>query len=115
MKTVFEHIEHIKDKPHHIRKNIAFATAAGATALIAFVWLAASVSTGVFALKPTSFADIANQKEAVEVVGPGNGSENLAGAAAALGPKDTPPRIQIVDTASSTRPGKKPEQTTIPF
>ena len=115
MKTVFEHIEHIKGKPHHIRKSIAFGTAAGGTALIAFVWLVASVSTGRFALKPTSFADIANQQESVEVVGPESSSENLAGVAAALGSKDTTPRIQIVDTASSTRPVKKPEQTTIPF
>ena len=115
MKTVFEHIEHIKGKPHHIRKNIAFATAMGGTALIAFVWLVGNVSAGTFALKPTSFADIVNQKGTVEIVGPENGPENLAGAAAALDSKDTTPRIQIVDTASSTRPVKKAEQTTIPF
>src|SRR3989344_6676324 len=112
MKTVFEHIEHIKGKPHHIRKNIAFATAMGGTALIAFIWLVGNVSAGTFALKPTSFADIANQKGTIETVSP-NGSENLAGAAAAFESKDTTPRIQIVDTASSTRPAKKPEQTTI--
>ena len=114
MKTVFEHIEHIKGKPHHIRKNIAFATAMGGTALIAFVWLVGNVSAGTFALKPTSFADLAGQQPTVETVSP-NANSGIAGAAAALDSKDTTPRIQIVDTASSTRPAKKPEQTTIPF
>jgi len=117
MKTIFEHIEHTKKKPHHIRKRIAFVGAAGVSAFIAFVWFAGSITTGSFAVKGTSFADAGKQVN-VENTSGGNDSSNLAGAAAALqGSKneDASAHIEIVDTASSARPMKKAEQTTIPF
>ncbi|MDP1689865.1 MAG: hypothetical protein Q8L52_01535 [bacterium] len=119
MKTVFEHIKHIKGKPHHIRKRIAFATAACGTAIIAFVWLAGSISTGAFAIKTTSFTDI-NKPAGVETVtdevgGPYPVNSEIAGVAGALQTVNGPARIEIVDTTSSTRSTKKAEQTTIPF
>ncbi|MFA5744786.1 MAG: hypothetical protein WC887_01070 [Candidatus Paceibacterota bacterium] len=114
MKTLFEHIENAKGKPHHIRKRIAFATATGMSALIAFVWFAGSLATGSFAVRDTSFADAGVQGN-IEATSNGNVSDNLAGAAAALQNKNAPAHIEIVDTASSTRSAKKAEQTTIPF
>ncbi len=115
MKTVFEHIEQVKRKPHHIRKQIAFATAFGGTALVAFVWFASSISSGTFALKVTSFADIAGQGNLQTSGAGGSNAQNIAGVGAALDAKNTSARIEIVDTASSTRRAKKAEQTTIPF
>lgn len=113
MKTVFEHIEYMKEKPHHVRKRFAFAVAAGTSVFIAFVWFVGSVAVGEFALKDTSFADQAGAPP-VEVVN-ADGS-NLAGAAAALQSAKAPAHIEIVDTASSSRSVGKPiEQTTIPF
>jgi hypothetical protein len=114
MKTVFEHINHIKGKPHHVRKRIAFAAAAGGAGLIALVWLVGSFSLGSFAIKGSSFADSAGQSPAVTTSG-NNGNNNLAGAAAALGNAALPAHIEIVDTSSSTLSGKKAEQTTLPF
>ncbi len=117
MKTIFEHIEHTKKKPHHIRKRIAFVGAAGVSAFIAFVWFAGSLAMGSFAVKGTSFADAGTQGN-IENTSGVNDSSNLAGAAAALqGSKneDTAAHIEIVDNASSTRPARKAEQTTIPF
>lgn len=114
MRTIFDHIENAKSKPHHIRKRIAFASAAGVSALIAFVWFAGSIATGSFAIKGASFAD-AGAQGGVETAKSGNVSDNLAGAAAALRNESEPARIEIVDTSASTRPAKKAEQTTIPF
>lgn len=111
MKTFSEHITHIKGKPHHIRKRIAFAIAASGTGLIALVWLVGNLSLGTFALSDRSFADATGQGT-VEVK---SSPQNLAAAAAALLPQSEPAHIEIVDTASSTRPVKKAEQTTIPF
>jgi hypothetical protein len=113
MKTVFEHIEHVKGKPHHIRKRVAFATAAGVTGLIAFVWLAGSLSAGVFAIGGNSFDQSVGQSGGT--TSGSNGNSNLAGVAGALEGASAPAYIEIVDTASSTRPVKKAEQTTLPF
>lgn len=117
MKTVFEHIEHVKGKPHHIRKRVAFAAATGGAMVIALVWLVGSLSLGVFAIQDNSFADAVGQGgiETTSGASKSSGPQNLAGAAAALLIKDTKPHIEIVDTTPSTPADKKVEQTTIPF
>lgn len=121
MRTIFEHIEHVKGKPHHIRKRVAFGTAAVLTAVIALVWLAGSLATGAFALKPTSFAQSTGQ-ESSTVTGSENGNQNIAGvlagqAAAALqnDSASVPAHIEIVDTTPSKAQAKKAEPTVIPF
>lgn len=116
MKTVFEHIEHIKGKPHNIRKQIAFGTAAICTAVIALAWLVGSIGTGTFALKDTSFAQSTGERVSPTASGD-DSSEQLAGigAASALQSADAPARIEIIDSDSSASSPKKVEQTTIPF
>lgn len=114
MKKIFEHIEKIKGQPHHIRKQIAFGTAGVCTAAIALIWLVGTVSSGTFALKPTSFADAVEGTGTLKVPD-GSVSDGLAGAASAIEDKNAPANIKIIDTASSTRPTKKTEQTVIPF
>lgn len=116
MKTIFEHIKHVKEKPHHIRKRVAFSAAFAGTAVIALVWLVSSVGTGVFALKDTSFAQSTGQENTLATEG-NSAVGGIAGAAAApaLESANAPARIEIIDTASSTRQTKKAEQTTIPF
>lgn len=114
MKTIFNHIEHAKGKPHHVRKQIAFGAAAGTTALIALVWFGHALSTNVFAIKGTSFAE-STGRETVVTVSEVDSNPNLAGAAAAARNASLPARIEIVDTASSTRKTKQVEQTIIPF
>ncbi len=116
MKTVSQHIEHIKSKPHHVRKRVAFSAAFAGTGFIALVWLVGSVGTGAFALKDTSFADSIGQENTLTTDG-NSVVGGVAGAAAApaLESANAPARIEIIDTASSTRQSKKAEQTTIPF
>ncbi len=114
MKTIFDHIEHVKGKPHHVRKRVAFGAAASGTALIALVWFVQSISSSTFALKDTSFADSARE-ESGAVIAEDRGNKNIAGAAAALQDASAPAHIEIVDVASSTRKAKPVERTIIPF
>lgn len=118
MKTVFEHIEHVKGKPHHIRKRVAFTAAATVTGVIAFVWLVGSFSLGAFALKNNSFADSTGQSP-VLTTDNNDVNSNLTGTAAVTAAvvqgASAPARIEIVDTTSTVSGQKKAEQTTIPF
>jgi len=117
MKKLFDHIEHLKGKPHHIRKQVSYGVAGTGTALIALVWFVSSISTGAFAIQGSSFADSVRQG-AVLVANPdnANGDDNLAGAAAAFseGPA-VAPRIEIVAAPVATSSTVQREQTTIPF
>jgi hypothetical protein len=112
MKTIFDHVEHLKGKPHHIRKQVAFGVAALASALIALIWLVGNYTTGTFAISGSSFAESTGQIVSVPKVDvEGN---QLAGAAAAVQGSDAPAHIEIVDTAP-VAPLKRVEQTTLPF
>ena len=111
MKTVFEHIEQVKGKPHHIRKQVAFTVAASGAIGIALVWLVGNISTGTFALESTSFADATAQAPVITTSN--TVPAGLAGAAAALENRNAPAHIEIVDTTPVTAP--KVEQTTLPF
>ena len=114
MKTIFEHIEYAKGKPHHIRKRIAFSLAAGGSAVVALVWFVGSLSLGSFAIQGNTFADSTGQQPVVTV--PDNETQNnLAGAAAALPSANAPARIEIIDASTSKSAEHKAEQTTIPF
>jgi len=113
MRTLSDHIEHVKTKPHHVRQRIAYATAGGTTALIALFWLFGSITLGRFALPSNSFADSAGSS----IIATGDetaGESSFAGVASAF-PDAAPARIQIVNVATSTTVGRQGEQTTIPF
>ena len=114
MKTIFDHIEQVKGKPHHVRKRVAFATATALTGLIAVVWLVGSVSSGIFALKATSFADSTVQGNSL-TTGSNSDTQGIAGTAAAFSGANASARIEIVDVASSNPVKRQTEQTTIPF
>ncbi|MDP2654958.1 MAG: hypothetical protein Q8P17_00085 [bacterium] len=114
MKTIFEHINRVKSKPHHIRRRVAFSAAAVGTAVIALVWLVGSLGTGAFALKSSSFADNAGEET---IVSENGDSKDLSGVAAVLqsAPASEPARIEIVDSAKPESSSNKTEQTVIPF
>ncbi|HUX81111.1 MAG TPA: hypothetical protein VMV38_02205 [Candidatus Paceibacterota bacterium] len=117
MKNIFEHIEHIKGKPHQVRKNIALATAAFGSALIAFVWLVGNTVSGSFALKGTSFAALAQPNIIATTTSISDTQTELAGvgAAGALQGPTAPAHIEIVDTTPAPSSQKSAEQTTLPF
>lgn len=110
MKTIFEHIEQVKQQPHHVRKQVALATAASCTALVALVWLVGSVSSGVFSIRDGATSATSASSEVTD-------NQGLAGAGAAAAFQQsevTPAHIEIID-APTQASGKKAEQTTIPF
>ncbi|MBI2409485.1 hypothetical protein HYV30_00370 [Candidatus Kaiserbacteria bacterium] len=112
MKNLRHHIEEVRSKPHHVRKQVTLAAAGAGTGLIALVWFAGSVATGSFAIEPSSFADAGK----LPVIERGErGNEGIAGAAAALPSGDIPAHIEIVDAASSTVRTPSAGPTTIPF
>ena len=114
MKTIFDHIEYVKGKPHHVRKQVAFGVAGGISTLIALVWLVGSFSTGAFAIQGSNFAMSTNQENTVATTS-AFGSQGLAGVGAAAALKDnTPAHIQIVETAPAAKV-VKPDPTILPF
>lgn len=113
MKTVFEHIEHIKGKPHHIRKRVAFSVAGVVTGFVALIWIVGSLGTGSFALGNASFADSAGQVP-VQIVDRAD-INGLAGVAATVSDENIPAHIEIVDTTPTASKQKQVEQTTLPF
>ena len=115
MKAVFEHIERMKEKPHHVRKQVAFSVAALMSACIAFLWLVASTMTGAFAITGSSFADSTNQTTELVTTDANGTPQGLAGAAAAYDDDEGPARIEIVDTTAPKAPAKPTDQTILPF
>jgi len=115
MKKIIEHIEYVKGKPHHVRRQIAFGTATVVSALIAFVWLAGNYASGTFALHDSSFADATGQGSTLQVAGgvTGQGLAGVGAASALESSQDAPAHIEIVDTTPA--PKKQSEQTVLPF
>lgn len=111
MEAVFNHIERLKGKPHHVRKHLSLLYAAVAAGLVAFVWLAINLSTGAFAIANSNFADSTTQTPVATV--PASGTAGLAGAAGASADESAPAHIEIVNTTPA--PAPKAEPTTIPF
>jgi hypothetical protein len=115
MKTIFEHIEYAKSKPHHIRKRIAFTAAATITAVVALVWFFGTLSSGAFAIQGSTFAESTGAEPTV-VNNPGSSNaEGVAGAAAALPDENAPAHIEIINSSPATSSENQAEQTTIPF
>lgn len=112
MKVLFDHIDRVKQQPHHIRRQVALTVAGGLAALIGLVWLLGSLSLGTFALKGSDFAASTNADQAA----PDGSLDNaqLAGAAAATPSNSSAAHIEIIDSATTTKTAQ-PEQTVIPF
>jgi hypothetical protein len=114
MKTIAQHIEHVRRQPHHVRKRVAFGTAGILTGIVALAWFAINLTIGTFAIKGSNFAQSTGQESPTVVAADSGNSANLAGAAAVVVDQSAPARIQIVDT-TPTSTQKKAEETTIPF
>lgn len=109
MQVLFDSIEHVKTKPHHVRRQVAFVVAGGVAGLIGLVWLVGSLSMGTFALKPNSFADVGTQPGVYSDIS----SSQVAGVAAANASDEQEDAIVVVDAPKPSSKGA--EQTVIPF
>jgi hypothetical protein len=110
MKVILHHINKVKEKPHHVRRQVAFSAALVVTGAIALVWFALLASSGTFALGDANFADsvTATTPEVVEPTPAG-----LAAVASGVEPSE-PAHIEIVDSESK-RQTKQAEPTIVPF
>ena len=68
-----DHIERLRAKPVHVRKQVALAASSAVTGVVAVAWLMAMVATGAFSLEsevnePT-FADAASDLTAAVAEG----------------------------------------------
>ena len=118
MKTIFEHIEYIQGKPHHIRKKVAYATAGGVAALVALVWFFGTLSSGAFAIQGSTFAQSTGGDPATTTdtgIVDGGTDSGIAGVAASLPQSQTQAHIEIIDSSTSTSSEKPVEPTVIPF
>jgi len=116
MKSLSQHIEHVRNRPHHIRKQVALGVALGITAVIAIIWLGVNLSTGAFHIAGTSFADATTETQPQLTA---SNNSLLGAAAAALNGSSSPAELQVVSQGSGeapTAPAQNPsDQTFIPF
>lgn len=102
MASLSEHLEGLRARPHHVRRQIAFGTSLALTALVAVGWLGALVSTPKLALenRPTGGEDLTMQEALTDTRG--SFSELVGAAGAAFGASSSPAQVTVVDTKTSS-------------
>ena len=119
MRTIADHLDNIRDKPHHVRRRVAFGAAGAITGVIALLWLGLSLSTGTFALKDSNFAELTGAEPTDTTSADTEDTSALAGAAAAGREDDTTPHIEVVPPGNGVEKtssgGSSNTQTIIPF
>lgn len=105
------HIERLRAKPEHERKQFAIALSAGVAGLVAFAWVTTLVATGAFILDGNSdeptFADARNDLAAA-----------VAEGGSFFGEESAPTDLTVVETEHETTLVDQPapdERTVIPF
>lgn len=91
-----EHLERLRSKPHHVRRQIAFSSALAITALVAVGWL------GALASSPRLALNSAPQDQNVLTETRTNFSDLVGAAGAAFGATSSPAEITVVDTRTSS-------------
>jgi hypothetical protein len=96
MAAMNEHLEWLRSKPHHVRRQIAFGTSVAITALVAVGWLGALASSPRLALNsaPANGNVLAETRT--------NFSDLVGAAGAAFGATSSPAAITVVDTKTSS-------------
>ena len=124
MRTVFDHIDRIKEQPYHVRERVAFMTAGLITGVIGLGWLGISLSSGAFAIQGDGFAQATGEAPFLVDGRPATGdTTGLAGAAAALpseGGDSAPAHVDVVPSglpapAAPASGNPRGNQTIIPF
>jgi hypothetical protein len=104
---MLQHVERLRTKPLHVRRNIAVGVSTGVTALIAVAWFGTLAATGAFSLAPQpqqANSVVANAPDIKQAVASAKTNfSDLLGAAGAASSTSTPATgLTIVETASST-------------
>lgn len=116
MRTFVDRLDAMREKPHHVRRQVAFVAAGLITGAVGLGWLGASLYTGAFALRGSSFAEVtgaAGQEAAQDGARP-PGASSAAAAAALPPPQEGPATLETIRERSEAAAGA-PTQTIIPF
>jgi hypothetical protein len=113
-----DYIEHLKSKPEHVRRRIAFGTSAGITGVVAVAWLVALSTSGTLALTSPEVQNTAELKTAVQETS-SSFAELMGAASAYQSAAQGESELIIVDAQSSSTldaPADPTEgKTVIPF
>jgi len=114
MRTVFQHIDRVRERPHHVRSRIAFGTAGVIAAAIGVVWLGTSLATGAFAIQGATFAD-ANGAAPLKVAETGSGTGVAAVAVGTTASEPVSAPIEVIPVTPKPTTKAAPGPTVIPF
>jgi len=110
------HLEHLRNKPEHVRKTIALGAAGALTVLVTLGWGVASITSGSLALAPTSLSGINTAPLATAASQTSSSFSQLLGAVGAASSASSSPSLQIVDGGhTSTIATTSTQATVIPF
>lgn len=124
---IIQHIERLREKPHHVRHRIAMLTAIVATGVVALGWITALSTSGALALQspaPVSEEDAVTPEADISKAFSDSKSafSNLVGAAsAAFGATSSEAALQVLETRTSStlnaesRTKNDTDKTVIPF
>ena len=117
MRTLFQHIDRVRERPHHVRRRIAFGTAGVAAGAVALVWLGTSLATGAFQIQGSDFAQATGAEPADTTSGNGSDTSGVAAAAAASLDTNAPAHLEVVPAApkASVRSATAPGPAVLPF
>lgn len=96
-KRIHEVVHTLREKPVHVRENIAFGVAGGVTFIVAVLWFVANSASGTFSLKTPSIPDASAAGQAV-AQGKDGFDQLLGAAGSALGASSSPAQVEVVDT-----------------
>ena len=98
-RRVHEVVHTLRQKPVHVRENIAVGVAGGITVIVTVLWFVANASAGTFSLAPaTNLATNAPDVKQAVSTGKDSVSQLLGAAASAVGATSSPANIEIVNT-----------------
>jgi len=107
-KRIKEIVAGLREKPEHVRQNMAFGVAAGTTLVVAIAWVGVMAVTGSFSLVPAGNQQIAQSgtdaAASQAAPTPSSLSQLMASAGAAFTGATTtaPAHINIVDSNPTT-------------
>ena len=117
MARIHEIVHRLRQKPLHVRENIAIGVSGGFTLVVALGWLVATTASGTFTLAPSTFAAADSPDvHAAVAASKSNFSDLLGAAGAALGATTSAPAtITVVETSSRSTLDREavPENQTV--
>lgn len=122
---IIEHIDRLREKPEHVRHNIALGVAFGISGLVAVTWMTAMATSGTLALQSNTVDETPEGSEmSAAVVESTSAFSSLMGAAgAAFNATNTDAALKIIESETRTsstlntqsQSANASDKTVIPF